>query len=163
MKLFYKTAMIICLSCIMMFGNCLGVFAEETNPAGYHIYDVQENEVSDTWYSVAKGAYLHSGIARLKEGDSAGYAVCSGHTFAHMDCDRLYVRIYLDQSDNGTDGWGNVNYWTGEAFNTSFVSASSGSYKVDRYNYYSVQGAHSVTEGELTESTNTGTNAIYFN
>lgn len=151
------------LAIIMLFGSCLNVFAEEIVPAGYHIYDVQDNEVTDTWYGISKGTYLHSGIAKLKEGDSVGYALCSGYTLAHMECDRVFVRIYLDQSDTGTGDWGNVNYWTGEALDANYAFAGSGSYKVDRYQYYSVQGAHSVTEGDLTETTTTCTNAIYFN
>lgn len=144
----------------ILMGSSLCVFAEEVTPAGYHVYDVQEDEATDTWYGVSRGAYLHSGISKLKEGDSAGYVVCSGHTFAQMDCDRVFVRIYLDRSATGAGNWGNVNYWTGEAFNASYASASSGSYKVDKDQYYSVQGAHSVTEGDLTETTTTCTDAL---
>ena len=161
MKRTWKTIGALALAGSMLIGSSLIVFAEEVNPVGYHVYDVQEKEVTDTWYSIAKGAYLRSGITKLKEG-STGYAVCSGHTVAQMDCDRVYVRIYLDQSANGTSGWGNVNYWTGEAFEAALVSASSGSYKVDRDRYYSVQGVHSVTEGSTTETTTTCTDALYF-
>ena len=147
---------------MLLCGSSLTVMAEEVEPAGYHVYDVQEAEVSDTWYGIARGDYLHSGISKLREDESVGHVVCSGHTFAHRDCDRVYVRIYLDKSNTAASGtWGNVNYWTAEVFEDSLASASSGVYKVTRDKYYRVQGAHSVTEGDLTEATNTCTDALY--
>ncbi len=59
----------------------------------------------------ARGDYLQAGIAKVKKGTQSGYARASGSTLAHFACDRLYVRIYLDESANGTDGWGTLNYW----------------------------------------------------
>ena len=161
MKRTWKTTGALTLAGIMLLGSSVVASAEESHPAGYHVYDVQEDEVMDTWYGIERGTYLRSGITKLKEYDT-GYALGSGHTFAHTTCDRVYVRIYLDQSENGTSGWGNVNYWTGEAFETGMVSVSSSSYKITRDQYYRVQGAHSVTEGGFTESTNTCTNALFF-
>lgn len=147
---------------MLLCGSSLTVMAEEVEPAGYHVYDVQEGEVSDTWYGIARGDHLRSGISKLKEDSSAGYVLCSGHTFAHRDCDRVYVRIYLDQSDTAASGtWGTIDYWTGEVFEDSLASAASGVYKVDRNQYYRVTGAHSVTEGETTETTMTCTNALF--
>lgn len=147
---------------MLLCGSSLTAMAEEVEPAGYHVYDVQEGEVSDTWYGIARGAYLHSGISKLKEDSSVGHVACSGHTVAQRDCDRVYVRIYLDQSDTAASGtWGTIDYWTGEDFETALVSASSGVYKVDRDQYYRVTGAHSVTEGETTETTMTCTDALF--
>lgn len=147
---------------MLLCGSSLTAMAEEVEPAGYHVYDVQEDEATDTWYGTARGAYLHSGISKLKEDSSAGYVLCSGHTFAHRDCDRVYVRIYLDQSDTAASGsWGTIDYWTGEVFEDSLASAASGSYKVTKDQYYRVTGVHSVTEGETTETTGTCTDALY--
>ena len=72
------------------------------------------------------------------------------------------MRVYLDQSNNGTNGWWTVNYWTGEDHNTSMVHASVADYEITRDNYYRAQGSHSVTEGETTEVTTTCTDALYF-
>lgn len=161
MKQIWKTMGTAALAGTMLLGSSVVASAEEIHPAGYHVYDVQEDEVTDTWYGTAKGTYLRSGISKLKEYDT-GYALCSGHTLAHTNSDRVYVRVYLDQSANGTSGWGNVNYWTAITNEDTLASVSSGAYKVDRDQYYSVQGAHSVTEGGFTESTNTCTNALLF-
>lgn len=147
---------------ILLFGTCLPVSAEEVTPPGYHVYDVQEDQSEDTWYGIARGSYLRSGTAKLSKVDST-HVTCSGNTYAQMVCDRVYVRIYLDKSSTGTGGWGNVDYWTGESLGAGMVSVSSGSYKIPSGKYYSVQGAHSVTEDDYTESTNTCTDALYIN
>ena len=147
---------------ILSFGSYLTVSAEESNPAGYHVYDIQEDEASDTWYGISRGAHLQAGISKIKVGSEPKYAICSGMTFAHRACDRVYVRIYLDQSDNGIDGWWTVNYWTGITYNNSTASAQSGEYAITRDKYYSVKGSHSVTEGDDIEMTTTCTDALYF-
>lgn len=150
------------LAGILLLGSSLPVCAEETEPAGYHVYEVQEDEASDTWYGIARGDYLQSGNSSITKKDST-HAAASGSTFAHRDCDRVYVRIYLDKSSTGTGGWGNVNYWTATTKGGSTASVSSGSYKITRGRYYRAQGAHSVTQGGKTEATNTCTDALYIN
>ena len=148
---------------ILTVGISTPVFAEEYEPAGYHVYDVQEEEATDTWYGIARGDYLQAGISKVKKGSKSGYAVASGTTLAHYDCEELYVRIYLDESENGTDGWWTLNYWTGNAFNNSVATVSSGNYKIPKGDYYRVKGAHSVFQGDITETTTTCTDAIPIN
>lgn len=149
------------MSGLLLSCSALTVCAEEVTPAGYHVYDVQETEVSDTWYGVSRGMYLMTGISKLIE-DAPGYALCDGYTLAKMDCDRVYVRIYLDQSDDGEKLWHTLDYWTGIVENGSFATTESGSYQVTRDKYYRATGAHSVTQDGFTESTMTCTNALYF-
>lgn len=150
----------------LVFSNFLCVHAEETVldddvSAGYHVYDVQEDQVTDTWYGIARGDYLQSGIAKLMK-DGKGYAICSGTTMAHKECDRVYVRIYLDQSDTGTGNWGTIDYWTGIAYDNSVAITDSGSYKITRGKYYSVKGSHSVIKDDIVEATVTCTDALHF-
>ena len=45
---------------ILTVGISTPVSAEEYEPAGYHVYDVQEEEATDTWYGIARGDYLQS-------------------------------------------------------------------------------------------------------
>lgn len=167
MSMRWKAGSAFVLMGILFLGSSLAVCAEETEPAGYHVYETAEDEATDTWYSIARGAYLKAGIAKLKEGDSHEYAICGGHTLAHMDCGRVYVRIYLDESDNGLDHWETLDYWTGEAFDDSMVSVSSGPYKITLGKYYSAQGVHSATKDwddreHTTETTTTCTDALLF-
>lgn len=149
------------LTGLLMLGSSLTVCAEEKEPAGYHVYETQEDEASDTWYGIARGDHLQAAVSKLTHG-KAGYAICSGITYAHRDSEELYVRIYLDQSDDGTSGWGTINYWTGRAYDAGFVTVGSGSYKITRDKFYSVKGVHSVFEGDIVETTTTCTDALYF-
>ena len=157
----WKAKSVFALVGLMLLSGSSTVSASEENLAGYHVYDVQDDEVSDTWYGIARGSYLQAGISKLKQGKT-GYALCSGTTFAHRDCEELYVRIYLDQSDNGTSGWGTINYWTGREYNESYVVVSSSDYRIARDKYYRVKGVHSAFEGDIVETTTTCTNALYF-
>ena len=155
------------LSGALLLGNVFGVSAEETIPveiipAGYHVYDVQENQVTDTWYGIARGDFLNGGIAKLLKDSDPGYAICSGTTMAHVDCDRVYVRIFLDQSNTGTEGWGTIDYWTDIEYDGSLATVCSDSYPVTRDKYYSVKGIHSVIKDDTVEATTTCTNALYF-
>lgn len=161
----WKAGSALVLTGMLLINGSIIVSAEEIEPAGYHVYDVQETEATDSWYGIGRGTYLQAGTAKLTE-DAPGYALCSGNTIAHHACDRIYVRIYLDESDNGYNDWGTIDYWTGETFDVSVASAGSGSYKVPRGKYYRVKGIHSVTEnvdGEnFTEATTTCTDALLF-
>lgn len=157
----WKTGSAIILAVMMLLGSSFAVCAEETEPAGYHVYDVQENEVTDSWYGIARGAYLRAGITKLSEEDSS-HVRCSGNTLAHTSYDRVYVRVYLDQSDTGTGGWTTLDYWTGEEFDASTAHASSGPYKITKGKYYRARGVHSVTQDGYTETTDTCTDALKF-
>lgn len=149
------------LSGLLLLGSSLTVCAEETTPAGYHVYDVQESEASDTWYAISRNDYLLAGLSKILQYDT-GYAICDGYTLAQHDSDRVYLRIYLDQSDNGEELWHTLDYWTDIVENGSVATTESEPYKVDRDKYYRVKGAHSVTQDGYTETTTTCTNALYF-
>lgn len=146
----------------LLIGNIFCVNAEEFTPAGYHVYDVQENQATDTWYGIERGVYLYSGISKLMKDNKPGYAICSGTTTAHRECDRVYVRIYLDQSETGTDSWETIDYWTGITYDGSVAMTDSDSYPVTKDKYYRVEGSHSVIKDDTVEATVTCTNALYF-
>lgn len=149
------------LSGLLLFNSGLTVCAEEITPPGYHVYDVQEMEASDTWYAISRSDYLLSGISKISQGKK-GYALCDGYTLAQFDCDRVYLGIYLDQSDDGENGWHTIDFWTIEVENASVATTESGPYKITGNKYYSVTGVHSVTEDGYTETTGTCTDALFF-
>ena len=163
MKHAVRSAGTLLLMGTLMMGTGFAACAEEVvEPAGYHVYEENEDNVSDTWYGIARGTYLKSGTCSLTKKDST-HALCSGSTDAHIRADRVYVRVYLDQSSTGKSGsWGPIDYWTGTATNASVATASSGSYKVTANKYYRATGAHSVTEGTTTEATDSTTSALLF-
>lgn len=157
----WKRVCALTLSGILLLGGSLTVSAEEVTPAGYHVYEVQAEEASDTWYGIGRGAYLRAGVSKITHGDT-GYALGSGTTFAHRPCDRVYVRIYLDESPDGINDWGTLDYWTGISYDNSTATTQSGPYKITSGNYYRIKGIHSVTQDDYTETTTTCTNALKF-
>lgn len=148
------------LSGLLLACSSLSVCAEEITPAGYHVYDVQESEVSDTWYGISRGRFLQAGLTKVAEG-TTNHVVCDGYTMAHFDCDRVYLRIYLDQSDDGETMWHTLDYWTDIAENASVATTESGPYRITKNKYYRVTGVHSVTKGGDTETTGTCTDALH--
>lgn len=164
MKHAIRSAGTLLLMGTLMMGTGFAACAEEVvEPAGYHVYENTDDYASDTWYGIARGTYLKSGTSSLTKKDST-HALCSGNTTAHSKCDRVYVRIYLDQSATAKSGtWGTIDYWTGTASSASVATASSGSYKVTKNQYYRVTGSHSAKKGTTTESTTSTTSALLFN
>lgn len=164
MKHAVRSAGTLLLMGTLMMGTGFAACAEEiVEPAGYHVYENTDDYASDTWYGIARGTYLKAGVSSITKKDST-HVLCGGSTTAHSKCDRVYVRIYLDQSATATSGsWGTIDYWTGTAKNATVATASSGSYKVTKNQYYRVTGAHSATKGTTTEATDSTTSALLFN
>ena len=163
MKHAVRSAGTLLLMGTLMMGTGFAACAEEVvEPAGYHVYENTDDSATDTWYGIARGTYLKAGVSSITKKDST-HALCTGSTTAHSKCDRVYVRIYLDQSATEKSGsWGTIDYWTGTAANATVAKASSGSYKVTKNQYYRVTGAHSATKGTTTEATDSCTDAILF-
>ncbi len=158
MRLIWKRMGGLILAGSMVFGMSLAACAEGekvTEPAGYHVYEVKEGYVSDTWNGITRGDYLQAGMCSLSQGDK-GYAECTGYTFTHFDCDEVVVRIYLDESETNTSGsWGTLDYWTGREKNASMAFVASGPYKITSGLYYSTKGRHTVHESGDCEETTT--------
>ena len=161
----FKRIVSFALAGTMLLGSTLCASAEEVTPKGYHVYEISESEVIDSWYSVGRGEYLDAAVAKLIHVDNT-HVKCSGQTFALMDCPRVFVRAYLDQSETAQPGsWGTIDYWTDIQYDASMAYATSGSYRVDRGYFYRVTGSHSVTpdlNDEFCESTTTCTDALSY-
>lgn len=133
--------------------------AEEITMPGYHEYITTENEVIDTWYGIAKGTYLESGIAGLSNAGKAKVNV-SGTTNAYSVCDKVKVAVYLDESDDGGKSFGTIGSYYFEEQNTTSCYGSKSNISVTSGWWYCVRGVHSVTEGSTTETTSTQTKAM---
>ena len=148
-----------------LFGTCIWNSqeligqAEEITPPGYHIYTTTEDEVIDTWYGIARGTYLANGMSGLVEAGK-GKVNVSGTTNAHSVCDKVKVGVYLDQSINGTSGYGTIASYYYEAENARSCHGSEADISVTSGWWYMVRGVHSVTEGSTIETTSTQTYAM---
>ena len=160
-----KLKNILAASICMLFGICiwnnqvLTSHAEEVTPPGYHVYTTTEDEVIDSWYGIARGTYLESGIVGLVEAGK-GKVNVSGTTNARSVCDKVKAGVYLDQSVNGTTGYGTIGVYHYEAENARSCHGSEANISVTSGWWYMVRGVHSVTEGSTTEITDTQTYAM---
>ena len=133
--------------------------AEEVTVPGYHEYITTEDEVIDTWYGIARGTYLESGISGLKDAGK-GKVNVSGTTNAFSACDKVKVGIYLDESSNGGKSFGTIGSYYFEEKNASSCYGSKANISVTSGWKYMVRGVHSVTEGSKTETTSTQTGVL---
>lgn len=133
--------------------------AEEIAVPGYHVYTVTEDESIDTWYGIARGTYLEGGIVGLKRAGT-GKVNVSGTTNARSTCDEVKVAIYLDESVNGSTGFGTIGSYYFSEKNAKSCYGSKSNISVTSGWWYSVRGVHSVTEGSETETTETQTTAL---
>ncbi len=133
--------------------------AEDITPPGYHVYTTTEHEVIDTWYGIAKGTYLESGIVGLVDAGKAKVNI-SGTTNAHSICDKVKVAVYLDESTNGGSSFGTIGSYYYTETNTTSCYGSKSNIAVTSGRWYMVRGVHTVTEGSTTETTTTQTYAM---
>ena len=109
--------------------------------------------------SLARGKHLMTGECSIsKAGTKRIYAF--GATTANHEVDYLAVIVYVDQYNEETDEWGQIDWFVEEDTNDYFVYASK-SITVDRGYYYRVHADHLVQKGDdPMEETFSYTNGI---
>lgn len=137
----------------------LSVNAEEVIVPGYHEYMETEDEKIDHWYGIARGIYLKDGICGIKDAGSGRVSV-SGTTTAHVVCDTIKVGVYLDESSDGGESFGQIGSWYFSENNTATCHGSKTNISITRGWYYRARGGHSATKGSKTEMTSTDTKAL---
>lgn len=155
------TQIIICFLLIVTLWNMqvLTSRAEDIVAPGYHEYVTTKDEAIDTWYGIARGAYLESGISGIKDAGK-GKVNVSGTTNAHSVCDKVKVAVYLDESDDGGKSFGTIGSYYFEEPNTISCHGSKSNIPVTSGWWYCVRGVHTVTEGSTTETTSTHTASL---
>lgn len=137
----------------------LEVFAEEIESPGYHEYEETEKESIDHWYGIAKGTYLKEGICGIKDAGKGKVSV-SGTTMAHVVCDEIKVGVYLDESSDGGNSFGQIGSYYFSRKQASSCHGSKTDISVTSGWYYMARGGHSATKGSDTEMTTTKTRAL---
>lgn len=110
--------------------------------------------------SLQRGKHMMDGECSIsKAGRDEIY--CYGSTTANHEVDKLAVLVYVDQYQEDTGEWGQIDAWVEEATNDYFV-ATGKSIVVDRGYYYRVHADHFVVDGDdPIEETFSLTNGIY--
>ena len=108
---------------------------------------------------LAKGKHMMTGECSIsKAGTKRIYAF--GSTTANHDVDFLAVIVYVDQYNEETDEWWQIDYWVEESFNDNYMSTAK-SVKVDRGYYYRVRANHIAGDEYPYEETVSFTNGIF--
>lgn len=119
-------------------------------------------EESSTGNSLDKdrGIHMMTGECSIsKAGRDEIY--CYGSTTANHEVDYLAVLVYVDQYQEDTGEWGQIDAWVQEATNDYFVITDK-TLEVPRGYYYRVHADHFVAEGDdPIEETFSFTNGIY--
>ena len=147
---------------LVLFVGCFGnaVFAQETTyPKATHAYTSTEDFASDDWSVDQRGAYLGSGSCSITRA-SGNYINISGDTTATRVCDEIILTLYVEQSSSYATGYSTYKTYHYTAEDVYSLVKAVSNIKVDKGYYYRVKGVHSVTEGSVTETTDSVTNPI---
>lgn len=109
---------------------------------------------------LTRGKHMMTGECSIsKAGNNRVYAF--GATTANHEVDFLAVVVYVDQYDEASDEWWQVDWWMVEDANDYFVYTGK-TITVDRGYYYRVHADHFVREGDdPMEETFSFTNGIW--
>lgn len=133
--------------------------AETTYPKVTHVYTDTENFASDDWSVDQRGAYLLNGRSSISRADSTHIHI-SGNTIATQTCDKVRLTLYVERSTSYSTGYGTYKTYAYSADNVYALDKAISDIKVDRGYYYRVFAVHSVTEGGVTETTDSVTDPI---
>lgn len=148
--------------CVLLSVGCFGVntFAQEaTYPRVSHVYTTTDDFASDEWSVDQRGAYLGTGTCTIARSDSTHISI-SGLTTATRTCDKVKLVLYVERSTSYATGYGNYRTYTFNAEDVYQLAKEVSNIKVDSGYYYRVKGVHSVTEGSVTETTDSVTDPI---
>lgn len=109
---------------------------------------------------LARGKHMMTGECSISKA-GVGRIYCFGATTANHDVDQLAVVVYVDQYDEETGDWLQIDAWA-EVLEDDYFVYTSKSIMVDRGYYYRVHADHIVRKGDdPTEETFSATNGIF--
>ena len=102
---------------------------------------------------------MGSGVSSIARADSTHINI-SGSTNAMQTCDKVRLTLYVEQSESYATGYSTYKTYSYSADDVYALVKEISNISVERGYYYRVTGVHSVTEGSVTETTNSVTNPI---
>lgn len=115
-----------------------------------------EESAEDVWQNVARGNILNQGVAKISDIGNRTVNIY-GATLAHQTCNKLVVKLTLQQYDGG---WINYGTYGDTATNAASMSRSY-NVKVAGGHYYRVKVACIAQKGGTSESQVPVTNGIW--
>lgn len=153
----YKKLLSLCLAIVMVvvaFSSYVPVYGFSSED----FLDKNVTGVSDTSTILTRGNFLNYGTVLLSKVSSTRVLI-TGATSAHVECDKLGVGLYLEQSSDGVS-YGSYRHWYFWEANSSIFSQTLEVIVPSGY-WYRLGGSHVALEGSDGESTTTMTKGIY--
>lgn len=142
-----------------LIGNCINASATETEKIieGSRL-TTDEKSVGFSTDGLARGEHLMTGECSIsKAGTKRIYTY--GATTANHTVDYLAVIVYVDQYNEETERWEQIDAWAKRGNDDYFICTSK-SITVDRGYYYRVHADHLVEKDGVDEETYSTTNGI---
>lgn len=146
----------------LLFTTCISsnvLAAETTYPKVSHVYTVEDDYAADDWSTDQRGAYLLNGRSSITRTSNSLISI-SGNTKANQICDKVRLTLYVERSTSYSTGYSTYRSYSYSADNAYQLGKEISNIPVERGYYYRVVGVHSVTEGNVTETTDSVTNPI---
>lgn len=162
-----KRRIISAITSLVILCGIFGVSSTSVQASESHLPEVDGSYLTNDEYSeghssnsLQRGKHMMDGECSIsKAGRDEIY--CYGSTTANHEVDKLAVLVYVDQYQEDTGEWGQIDAWVEEATNNYFVVTGK-SIVVDRGYYYRVHADHFVVDGDdPIEETFTVTDGIY--
>lgn len=147
-----KTRILSVMSSLIMAGCILGTSSVAVNAQENEkivdgsVLTTDDTSTGRTKDSIARGEHLMTGECSIsKAGISRVY--CYGSTTANHEVDKLAVIVRVDQCEEDSDDWGQIDWFMETKENDYFVYATK-SVTVERGYYYRVHASHIVRKGD---------------
>lgn len=148
--------------CKKVLSLCLVVMVSVALLPNILVYGASEGEkvteVSDTTTVRTRGNFLNYGSVLMSR-VSPTRVLITGITSAHVECDKLGVGLYLEQSPDGED-YGSYRQWFFWKQNASVFSQTLELIVPTGY-WYRLKGFHIAIEGNEGESVETKTEGLH--
>lgn len=137
-----RVSSIVSIVLIFCYLFCGTLHAEETRlkQVDGSYLTMQNSSESSTEDVLSRGEHLMDGQSTITKA-GVGKIYVYGATTANHDVDFVSVVIYVDQYNEKTETWGQIDSWVVENRNTYYVSDGK-AMKVDRGYYYRVRCYH---------------------
>lgn len=161
--------MLICMLLAMTITAYADTITWEDVP-GHHnqsvLLESGEDSSKDVLQRYARGEYLSAGTLEIVNQKDGSIYICV-ETFAHVNVDRICHSVFLDQWNENTESWIQVETWDFErtkeeeengelCFVQNTITVTG--YPVNKY--YRVRGLHMVELGDEIEGCATETNGV---
>lgn len=151
---------VLCCMLVVSAGTVVEAAEQEPIMVDGSYLTTEDSSTGKSSDGLTRGKHMMTGECSISKA-GVGRIYCFGATTANHDVDYLAVIVYVDQYNEETGEWWQIDAWAEEIEDDFFVYTSK-SIEVDRGYYYRVHADHFVREGDdPPEETFSTTNGIF--